>query len=175
MVIWPEVIDPSKWRNGTLPFADPDGTYVLRLFSYDPLFYINSQHVRREELTSTRDLLHPNCHSTSGTHYCFATIFAHRKTFVHLINSVLLLRTEVASAVGVARQAASNEDKRIHHRGHRDHRVGKKNKPAHTVTESRMQDTNSVLPRRHFGIELAAAGAFSAAPSTTAAVVVLRN
>lgn len=60
MLIWPEVIDPSKWRNGALPFADPDGTYVLRLFSYvDPLLYINTQHVRREELTSTRDLLHP--------------------------------------------------------------------------------------------------------------------
>ncbi|MGH7768469.1 MAG: ABC transporter substrate-binding protein [Candidatus Binatia bacterium] len=60
MLTWPEVIDAARWKNGALPFADPDGAYVLRLFSYvDPLFYINTQHVTREELTSTRDLLHP--------------------------------------------------------------------------------------------------------------------
>lgn len=59
-LVLPEVVDPHRWKRGKLWFADPEEKYILRLFNYlTGLFYINTKHVRLEELKSVKDLLHP--------------------------------------------------------------------------------------------------------------------
>lgn len=58
--ILPEVLDGSNWKQGTLWFADPEATYVLRLFRFvSPMFFLNTQHARSEEFRSINDLLNP--------------------------------------------------------------------------------------------------------------------
>ncbi len=60
VLILPEVLDGSKWKNGKLWFVDPEQQYVLRLFnSVNEAFTINTQGVKPEELRSVRDLLDP--------------------------------------------------------------------------------------------------------------------
>jgi ABC-type Fe3+ transport system substrate-binding protein len=59
-LILPEVTDPSKWKSGSPRFMDKDGQYVLRLFSsVDSLLFINTDHVKPEEMRSAQDLLNP--------------------------------------------------------------------------------------------------------------------
>jgi iron(III) transport system substrate-binding protein len=60
MLILPEVTDGSKWKSGKLWFMDKDDQYVLRLFnSINGMFFINTEYVKPEEMTSVQDLLHP--------------------------------------------------------------------------------------------------------------------
>jgi len=56
----PEVIDPSRWKNGKLWFVDPEERYVLRLFSSVASFlHINTEYVKPDEIRSAKDLLNP--------------------------------------------------------------------------------------------------------------------
>jgi iron(III) transport system substrate-binding protein len=56
----PEVIDPSKWKNGKLWFVDPEARYVLRPFnSVASHLHINTEHVRPQDLRAAKDLLNP--------------------------------------------------------------------------------------------------------------------
>jgi iron(III) transport system substrate-binding protein len=56
----PEVTDGSKWKRGSLWFMDPEGKYILRLFStLSPFFYINTSIVDPKEIRSFQDLLNP--------------------------------------------------------------------------------------------------------------------
>ena len=60
MLVLPEVIDPSKWKKGKLWFMDPEEQYALRLFnSVDSLLFINTDHVKPEEMTEVQHLLNP--------------------------------------------------------------------------------------------------------------------
>jgi len=59
-LILPEVVDPSKWKNGKLWFMDPEERYVLRLLNYrPPLFNVNTQLVNPKEIKSIGDVLNP--------------------------------------------------------------------------------------------------------------------
>jgi iron(III) transport system substrate-binding protein len=59
-LIMPEVVDESKWKKGALWFSDPDQQYVLRLTnSVSAMVYINTDHVKPDDLRSARDLLDP--------------------------------------------------------------------------------------------------------------------
>jgi ABC-type Fe3+ transport system substrate-binding protein len=61
MLILPEVTDPSKWKIGKLWFMDPEEQYILRLFNSvgGSQLFINTDHVKPEEITSAQDLLNP--------------------------------------------------------------------------------------------------------------------
>jgi iron(III) transport system substrate-binding protein len=66
-LIDPDVIDPSKWRTGKLWFTDPEGMYVLRLFSTaGPIVFYNTNLVKPEELQSAQDLLNPKWRGKIG-------------------------------------------------------------------------------------------------------------
>jgi iron(III) transport system substrate-binding protein len=59
-LVAPDVVDPSKWWNGAQWYMDPEKTYVLRLFNTVlPSFHINTDLVKRTELTSAHALLDP--------------------------------------------------------------------------------------------------------------------
>jgi iron(III) transport system substrate-binding protein len=59
-LILPEVRDGTKWKRGSLWFADPEQQYVLRLFNtVREAFMINTQEVKRQDLRNVRDLLGP--------------------------------------------------------------------------------------------------------------------
>ena len=60
LLLTPEVTDGAKWKPGKPPFIDPEGRYILRLFStIDSLVFINTDYVKPEELRSVDDLLNP--------------------------------------------------------------------------------------------------------------------
>lgn len=60
VLVMPEVADASKWKEGRLPFVDPERQYVLRVFnSVTPSFYVNTRQVKPGDLRSARDLLDP--------------------------------------------------------------------------------------------------------------------
>jgi iron(III) transport system substrate-binding protein len=60
LLILPEVIDPTKWKKGKLWFVDPEDKFVLRVFSHiTTLLHINTDHVKRAEIQSAKDLLNP--------------------------------------------------------------------------------------------------------------------
>jgi iron(III) transport system substrate-binding protein len=60
ILIFPEVVEPSKWRKGKLWFQDPEERHVLRVFSsIANLFHINRDHVKPAELRASKDLLNP--------------------------------------------------------------------------------------------------------------------
>jgi len=60
LMILPEVVDPSKWKTGKLWFIDPEEKSILRVFrSVNSLFFYNADHVKGEELRSSKDLLNP--------------------------------------------------------------------------------------------------------------------
>ena len=60
LLILPEVVEPAKWKRGKLWFVDPEEKYVLRLFSHiTTLFHVNTDYVKRGEIRSATDLLHP--------------------------------------------------------------------------------------------------------------------
>src|SRR5918992_3070610 len=59
-LILPEVTEGKNWKPGKLWFMDKDGAYVLRLFSsVDSLLYINTDHVKPEEMKKATDLINP--------------------------------------------------------------------------------------------------------------------
>ena len=60
VLILPEVVDRSKWKDGKLWFIDPEEQYILRLFnSASSIFFINTRFVPLAEIKSVRDLLKP--------------------------------------------------------------------------------------------------------------------
>jgi len=59
-LILPDVLKPSNWKRGNLWFLDPEGKYALRLNnSMSSVIEINTRYVKRKDLNSVRDLLHP--------------------------------------------------------------------------------------------------------------------
>src|SRR5260370_18398612 len=68
LLILPEVTDGAKWKPGKPPFIDPDGRYILRLFStIDSLVFINADQVKPEEMRSVDDLLNLKWKGKSST------------------------------------------------------------------------------------------------------------
>jgi iron(III) transport system substrate-binding protein len=60
LLLLPEVTDGSKWKRGRPFFADPEGQYLLIMFSsVDSLLFINADYVKPEELRAAKDLLNP--------------------------------------------------------------------------------------------------------------------
>ena len=58
LLVMPEVVDGSKWKTGNVWFADPQGQYVVRAFSsVASLLFINTDHVKNEEMRHIKDLL----------------------------------------------------------------------------------------------------------------------
>jgi iron(III) transport system substrate-binding protein len=59
-LIDPDVVDGKKWKAGKLWFIDPEDQYILRLFSTrTAMFYLNTNHVKPQEIKSAQDLLDP--------------------------------------------------------------------------------------------------------------------
>ncbi len=60
LLVLPEVIDGSNWKNGKLWFVDPEQQFVLRLFNtVTPVLTINTDKVKPDEMRSSRDLINP--------------------------------------------------------------------------------------------------------------------
>jgi iron(III) transport system substrate-binding protein len=60
LLIMPEVVDGAKWKGGKIWFADPEERYAVRPFSsVATLLFINTDHVKAEEMRSAKDLLNP--------------------------------------------------------------------------------------------------------------------
>jgi len=61
VLILPEVVDPSKWKQGKIWYLDPEEKYILRLYNYLTTgeLSINTKHVKREEVQTVKDLLNP--------------------------------------------------------------------------------------------------------------------
>jgi len=60
LLVLPEVVDGTKWKTGKLWFADPEERFVVRPFSsVATLIFINTDHVKPEEMRSYKDLLNP--------------------------------------------------------------------------------------------------------------------
>src|SRR3954469_2945656 len=59
-LIDPDVTDGAKWKSGKLWFIDPDDQYILRIFNTrTPMFYLNTDYVKPEEIQTAQDLLYP--------------------------------------------------------------------------------------------------------------------
>lgn len=68
-LFFPDVVDPTKWKRGSLWFSDPEQQYVLRLLSsVGPSFYINTSLVKPSEFKSARDLLDPRWRGRIAAH-----------------------------------------------------------------------------------------------------------
>jgi iron(III) transport system substrate-binding protein len=60
LLIMPEVADGSKWKTGKLWFADPQEQFVVRAFSSVATWlFINTDHVKHDEMRQIKDLLNP--------------------------------------------------------------------------------------------------------------------
>ena len=60
LLIMPEVIDGTKWKQGKIWFADPEERFVVRAFSsVATLLFINTDQVKPEEMRTAKDLLNP--------------------------------------------------------------------------------------------------------------------
>lgn len=60
LLIMPEVADGNKWKRGKIWYADPEERYVVRAFnSVQTLMFINTDHVKPDEMRSAKDLLNP--------------------------------------------------------------------------------------------------------------------
>jgi iron(III) transport system substrate-binding protein len=60
LIAMPEVVDGSKWKTGKVWFADPQEQFVVRAFSsVASLLYINTEHVKPDELRNIKDLINP--------------------------------------------------------------------------------------------------------------------
>jgi ABC-type Fe3+ transport system substrate-binding protein len=60
LLVMPEVIDGTKWKSGKVWFADPEERFAARPFSSVATFlFINTEHVKPEEMRSAKDLLNP--------------------------------------------------------------------------------------------------------------------
>jgi len=58
LLVLPEVVDGSKWKTGKVWFLDPEERFVVRPFSsVASLLFINTDHVKPDELRSVKDLL----------------------------------------------------------------------------------------------------------------------
>jgi iron(III) transport system substrate-binding protein len=68
LMILPEVLDPAKWKTGKPWFIDPEQNFVLRVFrSVSGLFFYNGDHVKDEEIRSSKDLLNPKWRGKMST------------------------------------------------------------------------------------------------------------
>ncbi|MGE5538187.1 MAG: ABC transporter substrate-binding protein [Gemmatimonas sp.] len=69
-VLLPEVLDGSKWKKGEPWFMDPEGQYVLRLFSsQSEQFSVNTRVVKDADMRTARDLLlNPKFKGKIATH-----------------------------------------------------------------------------------------------------------
>jgi iron(III) transport system substrate-binding protein len=60
LLVQPEVADGSKWKSGKVWFADPQEIFVVRAFSsVATLLFINTDHVKPDEMRQIKDLLNP--------------------------------------------------------------------------------------------------------------------
>ncbi len=60
LLVMPDVVDGSKWKNGKVWFADPQEQFVVRAFSsIASLLFINTDHVKLNELRHIKDLVNP--------------------------------------------------------------------------------------------------------------------
>ena len=60
LLVMPEVADGTKWKDGRVWFADPEGRFAVRPFSsVATMLFINTEHVKPEEMRSAKDLLNP--------------------------------------------------------------------------------------------------------------------
>jgi ABC-type Fe3+ transport system substrate-binding protein len=60
LLVMPEVLDGTKWKRGKLWFADPEERFAARPFSsVATMLFINTDHVKPEEMRSAKDLLNP--------------------------------------------------------------------------------------------------------------------
>jgi iron(III) transport system substrate-binding protein len=58
LLAMPEVIDGAKWKGGKIWFADPEERFAARPFSsVATLMFINTEHVKPDEMRSAKDLL----------------------------------------------------------------------------------------------------------------------
>jgi iron(III) transport system substrate-binding protein len=60
LLIHPDVADPKKWKRGGATFMDPEGQYIMMLFStVNDTLFINTDFVKPEEMRHVNDLLNP--------------------------------------------------------------------------------------------------------------------
>jgi iron(III) transport system substrate-binding protein len=60
LLVMPEVIDDTKWKRGKVWFADPEERFAARAFSsVATTLFINTDHVKPEEMRSAKDLVNP--------------------------------------------------------------------------------------------------------------------
>ncbi|HEV8721491.1 MAG TPA: extracellular solute-binding protein [Candidatus Binatia bacterium] len=60
LIVMPEVADGSKWKTGKVWFADPQEQFIVRAFSSVATWlFINTDHVKPEEVRHVKDLLNP--------------------------------------------------------------------------------------------------------------------
>ncbi len=60
LIVMPEVADGSKWKTGKVWFADPQEQFIVRAFnSVATWLFINTDHVKPEEVRHVKDLIHP--------------------------------------------------------------------------------------------------------------------
>jgi iron(III) transport system substrate-binding protein len=60
LLVLPEVVDGSKWKIGKVWFADPQEQFIVRAFSsVASLLFLNTDHVKLEEMRHVKDLLNP--------------------------------------------------------------------------------------------------------------------
>lgn len=58
LLILPDAVDGSKWKKGQPWFVDPEEKFILRPFSsVASLLFINTDHVKPEEIRAAKDLL----------------------------------------------------------------------------------------------------------------------
>jgi ABC-type Fe3+ transport system substrate-binding protein len=60
LLVLPEVVDGSKWKTGKVWFLDPEERFVVRPFnSVASMLFINTDHVKPDEIRFYKDLLNP--------------------------------------------------------------------------------------------------------------------
>jgi iron(III) transport system substrate-binding protein len=60
LLIHPDVTDGSKWKRGAPSFIDPEGQYIMMLFStVNDTLFINTDFVKPEEMKHVNDLINP--------------------------------------------------------------------------------------------------------------------
>jgi iron(III) transport system substrate-binding protein len=60
LLVMPEVVDGTKWKQGKVWFADPEERFAARPFSsVATMLFINTDQVKPEEMRSAKDLLNP--------------------------------------------------------------------------------------------------------------------
>jgi ABC-type Fe3+ transport system substrate-binding protein len=68
LLIMPDFTDASKWKRGSLWFVDPENKYLLALFhKIGTELFVNTDHVKLEEVKSVNDLLSPKFIGKIGT------------------------------------------------------------------------------------------------------------